>query len=82
MITRIQKWGNGLGVRLSKDVLAAAHIEIGDEVRVAARAGALVIAPFPSVPGGVDLGRLVLEIPADYEPEGVRWQHPAGREVW
>ena len=37
MITKVQKWGNSQGMRLSKSILANAAIEIGDEVEVVRR---------------------------------------------
>jgi len=39
-VTKIQKWGNGQGVRLARQVLEDAHISIGDEVKVTVRDGA------------------------------------------
>ena len=30
MITKVQKWGNSQGVRLSKELLSGAHINVGD----------------------------------------------------
>jgi len=34
MVTRVQKWGNSQGLRLSKQVLSELDISVGDEVRV------------------------------------------------
>ena len=82
MITRVQKWGNSQGLRLSRDVLADAGIEVGDAVDVTVRDGEIVIVPARRVRGRLDLGQLVSEIPADYEPHEVDWGPPAGREVW
>ena len=45
MVTRIQKWGNSQGVRLSKEVLSEADIGVGDAVSVAVHDGALVVTP-------------------------------------
>ena len=35
MITKIQKWGNSQGLRLSNAVLSDADINVGDAVKVA-----------------------------------------------
>jgi len=82
MITKVQKWGNSQGLRLSKEVLADVEIAVGDAVEVAARDGVLVITPVRRIRGGVDLAQLVCEIPADYESSPVDWGPPSGREVW
>ncbi len=69
-------------VRLSKDLLCDADIEVGDSVSVTVRDGALVVTPVRRVRGRLDLGQLVREIPADYKPGELEWGPPAGREVW
>lgn len=82
MITKVQRWGNSQGLRLSKELLADVEIEVGDAVDVAARDGVLIVTPVRRVRGGVDLEQLVREIPADYTPEELDWGPPEGREVW
>ena len=82
MITRVQKWGNSQGLRLSKDLLSDARIDVGDTVDVAVHDGSLVITPACRVRGGIDLEQLVRRIPRGYKPEELDWGHPVGREVW
>ena len=82
MITKVQKWGNSQGLRLAKDVLAHAHIEVGDEVDVAVADGVIVIAPVKRIRGRHRLEDLLSQIPPDHEAEEVEWGTPVGREVW
>ncbi len=82
MITKVQKWGNSQGVRLSKGLLSDVEINVGDAVDVAARDGVLVVTPVRRVRGGHDLRELVRRIPKDYKTEEVDWGYPVGREVW
>jgi antitoxin MazE len=82
MITKVQKWGNSQGVRLSKELLSDVDIKVGDAVDVAARDGALIVTPARRVRGGHDLSELVRRIPKDYTPEELDWGYPVGREVW
>lgn len=82
MIAKVQKWGNSQGLRLSKDLLSEAEIEVGDAVDVVVRDGNLVVKPVRRVRGGHDLRELVSRIPKDYKPEEVDWGPPVGREVW
>ncbi len=82
MVTKIQKWGNSQGLRLSKALLSDAQIAVGDEVNVAVRDGTLVVTPLRRVRGGHDLRELVKRIPRRYKPEELDWGPPVGREVW
>ena len=82
MTTKVQKWGNSQGLRLPKDVLTRAHIEVGDEVDVAVEDGVIVVVPARRIRGRYRLEDLVSRIPADYEPEEVDWGEAVGREVW
>ena len=82
MITKVQKWGNSQGIRLSKELLSDVEINVGDAVEVAVRDGALVVTPVRRVRGGHDLRDLVRRIPKGYKPEELDWGYPVGREVW
>ena len=82
MITKVQKWGNSQGIRLSKELLSDVEINVGDVVDVAVRDGALVVTPMRRVRGGHDLRELVRRIPKDCKPGELDWGHPVGREVW
>lgn len=82
MITKVQKWGNSQGLRLSKELLSDVEIGVGDAVDVAVHDGTLVVTPLRRVRGGHDLSALVARIPEGYEPEEEGWGAPLGREVW
>ena len=82
MITKVQKWGNSQGLRLSKEILSNVDIEVGDAVDVAVRDGALVVTPVRRVRGRLDIEQLVREIPRGYKPGELDWGPPTGREVW
>ena len=82
MVTRVQKWGNSQGLRLTKQVLEDAGIVIGDEVDVTARDGVIVIASVKRVRGKRDLQELVSRIPENYKSSEMEWGKPVGREVW
>jgi antitoxin MazE len=82
MITRVQKWGNSQGLRLSKELLSEVEIIVGDAVDVAVRDGTLVVTPVHRVRGGHDLRELVERIPEGYESGELDWGQPIGREAW
>ena len=82
MVTKVQSWGNSQGLRLSKQVLADAHVSVGDDVDVAVRDGVIVVTPVKRTRGTVSLTKLVAQIPKNYKPEETDWGSPVGREVW
>lgn len=45
MITKIQKWGNSLAVRIPRSVAQDTNLSSGNSVDVAVRDGQIVIAP-------------------------------------
>jgi antitoxin MazE len=82
MITKVQKWGNSQGLRLSKEVLLDVEIGVGDAVEVTARDGAILIAPVRRVRGRLDLRELVRRIPKNLKAAEVDWGRPVGKEAW
>ena len=82
MITKVQKWGNSQGLRLSKELLADVHVEVGDPVYVSVHEGSLIVTPARRVRGGHNLEELVARVPKDYHPGELDWGRLAGREVW
>lgn len=45
MITKIQKWGNSLAVRIPRSVAQDTHLSSGKAVNMAVQDGRIVIAP-------------------------------------
>jgi antitoxin MazE len=82
MITKVQKWGNSQGLRLSKQLLGDAEISVGDVVDVSLREGALVVSAVRPVRGKYDLRELVKRIPKGVKMKEMNWGRPVGREVW
>ena len=68
MVTRVQKWGNSQGLRLSKELLSAARIDVGDVVDVAVQEGQHRRHTHTPVRGALDLEQLVAGIPVGYKP--------------
>ncbi|MDD5093499.1 MAG: AbrB/MazE/SpoVT family DNA-binding domain-containing protein [Dehalococcoidia bacterium] len=82
MVTKVQKWGNSQGLRLSRQVLEDAHISVGDDVDVAVRDGAIIISPAKPKRSRYNLEELVSRIPPDYAAGEVDWGKPVGKEAW
>lgn len=82
MVTKVQKWGNSQGLRVTKSVLEEARIDVGDEVKVSARKGRIVIEPARAVRGRYTLKSLVAKMPKGRRLREVDWGQPVGKEVW
>jgi antitoxin MazE len=82
MVTKVQKWGNSQGLRLSKTLLAEVDIDVGDAVDVTVDQGTLIVTPVRRVRGGHDLRDLVRRIPRSHEAAELEWGFPVGKEVW
>ena len=82
MVTKVQKWGNSQGLRLSKQLLEDAQIVVGDEVDVSVRDGVIVVAARKRLRGKHSLLDLVSRIPRHYQAKELDWGRPAGNEVW
>ena len=82
MATKVQKWGNSQGLRLSKALLSDIEIHVGDAVDVTARDGALVVTPLRRVRGGHDLRGLVKRIPKGFKTKEFDWGPPVGSDAW
>ena len=78
-VTQIAKWGNSLGLRLSKSVAREAEIGEGDTVDVSVLNGAIVIRP--SRPA-YSLNQLVAKITPRNRHDESEWDGPVGHETW
>ena len=82
MVTRIQKWGNSQGLRVSREVMEKAHVVVGDAVDVTVQKGAIFIQPLRQLRGKYDLRQLIARLPKRYKPSAETWGRPVGKEVW
>ena len=79
MITKVQKWGNSIGVRIPKAIAQDAEIQEGASVELRVEDGRLVIVP---VRRKYTLAELVSKItPENCHPE-TDWGPPLGKEIW
>jgi antitoxin MazE len=82
MLTKIQKWGNSQGLRLAKNVLADANLDIGDAVDISVKDGIMIVTPAKKIRGQHNLKDLVSRIPENYQPGEIDWGEPVGKEAW
>jgi antitoxin MazE len=80
MITRVRKWGNSQGLRLSKHVLELADIAVGDDVEIVVGDHQILVKKARH--SKYDLAELVSRIPKGYKAKEVDFGPPVGKEEW
>jgi len=80
MQTRIQKWGNSLGLRIPKAFAEEAGVAAGSEVVLAIIEGGLIVRPVH--PERVALDELLRRVTDDNRPDEIDAGGPVGREAW
>ena len=80
MLTKIQKWGNSLGLRIPKSLASEASVGAGSTVDIAIEDGGLVVRPI-RLPK-YSLQDLLRGITARNRHEEISTGEPVGREAW
>jgi len=79
MKTKIQKWGNSLGVRLPKSVTEQKSLRAGLGVSVVIKNGQIVIEP---VEEEVSLESLLTAVSEANVHQETEWSNVRGNEIW
>lgn len=80
MITKIQKWGNSIGLRIPKSLAQDAHVRPGTEVDISVEEGRLVVRPLNR--GVYRLDDLLAEVRPENLHGEQRMGPAVGKEVW
>ena len=80
MVTKVQKWGNSLGLRIPRAFAEEAGVEAGSDVDLSLRDGALVVKPARR--RTYRLTELLEKVTARNRHREVDTGGPLGREVW
>jgi antitoxin MazE len=78
--TRIQKWGNSLGLRIPRSLAAETGVGVGSEVDLSVQGGDLVVRPAKRRP--YRLNELLRKVTARNLHDEVHTGGPTGKEVW
>jgi antitoxin MazE len=79
MKSKIQKWGNSLGVRLPKNIVEQKALREGLSISVVLKNDQIVIEPAEE---DVSLQLLLSEVSPDNLHEETEWSDVRGNEVW
>lgn len=80
MLTRVQKWGNSIALRIPKTFADEMHITVDTAVELTIEDGRLVISPVEQPEYALE-DLLALITPENVHDE-VDWGEPVGREAW
>jgi antitoxin MazE len=80
MITKIQQWGNSLGLRIPKGVARGARVQVGTTVMLAVSHGRLIVAPVET--RGYELETLLARVTRKNLHAAVDTGGSVGRESW
>ena len=80
MLTKVQKWGNSLALRIPKAYAEETHIHHGSSVDLSLQEGNLVITPVRKKT--VTLEELLADITPDNRHEAIDSGFAVGGEVW
>jgi antitoxin MazE len=79
MQTKIQRWGNSLGLRIPRSLAEEAGVEAGSEVDLSMRGGALIVRPARRT---YRLSELLEKVTTTNLHGEVDTGGTVGREVW
>jgi antitoxin MazE len=80
MLTKVQKWGNSLGLRIPKSFAREAAVDEGSQVDLSVSNGQLVVRPVRQK--RYELQVLLAGVTDQNLHDEVRTGEPQGREVW
>ncbi|MCO5792352.1 MAG: AbrB/MazE/SpoVT family DNA-binding domain-containing protein [Blastomonas fulva] len=80
MRSQVKKWGNSASVRIPARVLAAASMQIDQEVEMREEGGRIIIEPV-TVPT-YDLDDLLAAMTPETFPDDIDFGLPVGEEIW
>lgn len=82
IVSKVQKWGNSQGLRLSKQLLEQADISIGDDLEIVVGERQILVKKAAKSKPKYNIRELVAQIPKGYKTEEVSFGPPVGKEEW
>lgn len=82
MVLKVQKWGNSQGLRLSKQLLDQADLNVGDEVEIVVGERQILVKKATKSTPKYDIRELVARIPKGYKSKEISFGSAVGKEEW
>ncbi len=80
MLTKVQKWGNSIALRIPKSFADEIQIGADSDVELTIEEGKLVIIPIE--PKSYSLEELLAAVTPENTHAEIDWGEPVGNEVW
>lgn len=80
MLTKVQKWGNSIALRIPKAFAEEMRIAADSMVELTIEAGRLVLSPVE--PQAYSLEALLAGVSPENSHAAVDWGEPIGKEAW
>jgi antitoxin MazE len=82
IVSKVQRWGNSQGLRLSKQLLDQADINVGDEVEIVVGEQQILVKKAAKRKPKYDIRDLVTQIPKGYKAKEAPFGPAVGKEEW
>lgn len=80
MAVTLHRWGNSIGLRVPRPMLAQLGLTAGSRVDIRIEGSRLVMEPVR--PKRLSMSELLEGFAPDDRPDEIDWGEPVGREVW
>ena len=82
MKTKIKKWGNSQGIRISKEILKLMKWQVNEEVSISIHENKLIIEKSDSLETDLNIRDLFNDYNDNYIFEEINWGESVGEEMW
>lgn len=82
LVSKVQKWGNSQGLRLTKQLLDQADIDVGDEVEIVVSEHEITLKKKSGPKPKYDIRELIARIPKGHKIKEESFGPAVGKEEW
>jgi antitoxin MazE len=80
MNTKVQKWGNSLGIRIPFTITKSLNIKANTSIQIKIEGDKIVMQPIKNIE--YDLKELISQINESNRHDEQEWGNPIGNEIW
>ena len=80
MNTKVQKWGNSLGIRIPISITKSLNIKANTSIEIKIEGDKILMQPIKNIE--YDLKKLISHINESNRHDEKEWGNPIGNEIW
>ena len=80
MNTKVQKWGNSLGIRIPISITKSLNIKANTSIQIKIEGDKIIMQPVKNIE--YDLKELIGQINESNRHDEQEWGNPVGNEIW